>query len=222
MNIIKQISIAVLLVLLLTISVQAAEISVEINIEKYSDDISTAVKEKIDYNEVLSKALSEDKSENEKVKDDKVKIILNSTKEAIKKSSHIKLDKAQEDNIIDILSNVIPKFIDEYELERKEGFNDEAINKLRESVAVAIRTAIINSFASRAEMKFKKEIENINEKLDRLETAKKPKMIRPNKEVDFLFEAVVGDTYTTPDSDKHEISKIKIGSFWTTVTFNLF
>ena len=46
-----------------------------------------------------------------------------------------------------------------------------------------------------------KQFQKMNERIDRLEAAKQPKMLAPHKDVDFLFENVIGDAYDAADEE---------------------
>ena len=65
------------------------------------------------------------------------------------------------------------------------------------------------------------QLQNISERVDRLEASKQPKMLAMHKDVDFLFEVVIGDIYDAADkegflkvSDNQPIKTIEIVYHW--------
>ena len=70
-------------------------------------------------------------------------------------------------------------------------------------IAAIIKTTITDMLKQSSGID--KKFENINERIENLEAAKQPKMLSPYKDVDFLFEDVIGNTYDATDTDKGKI-----------------
>lgn len=74
-------------------------------------------------------------------------------------------------------------------------------------IAATIKTTITDMLKQNAGID--KKFEKINERIENLEAAKQPKMLAPYKDVDFLFEDVIGDAYDAAD---YKEKLIKVGN----------
>lgn len=166
--------------------------AVEIEIDKIMDEINSSIK-----NALVSGNNTQQAIEN----------IIN---EGLKKH-YIKYDEIRVKNL---LIDILPRFIEEYKKTDGKGKENALSN-----IATAVRTTVAMILKENSD--FDKKLENMNERIEKLEAAKQPKMLSPYKDVDFLFEVVVGDIYDAlmMDSkminiDNNKIQKIEIVRNW--------
>ena len=87
--------------------------------------------------------------------------------------------------------------------------------------AIFVLMCVFSADAETPPNKVDEQLKEISERIDRLEASKQPKMLAMHKDVDFLFEAVIGDIYDAADkegflkvSDNKPIKTIEIVYHW--------
>lgn len=134
----------------------------------------------------------------------------NIIKQIEKRLNLIKLDEAKLKRIIDSIGKNIDDIINKY------GNSSPP----QEEIEYIIRHEIENINTG---IKSEKETSDIIERIEKLEAVKQPKMLRPNEDISFLFEAVIGNEYIDPENmlikiGEKKIKKIKTG-WWSGIKF---
>lgn len=136
-------------------------------------------------------------------------------------------------HIIDSLKPNIKEYLNDDDAEKVSSNLKELLSTMLKDISHAdiasvMKMEIVKSFLNKAindALKINildKQIEELAEKVDMLNAGIKPKIIRPNKEVDFLYEAIIGDSYKPKNLlyNGQSILKIEPGFFSTKMTTN--
>ena len=126
---------------------------------------------------------------------------------SIKKEIDAKTSEEKKKEIVDKVKTELKSLnIDEVVIKSIEdslNANDLLTTGSGDVIAAIIKTTITDMLKQSSGID--KKFENINERIENLEAAKQPKMLSPYKDVDFLFEDVIGNTYDATDTDKGKI-----------------